>query len=84
MFVVKIKTFTFKYFGPLKMKIFAFSIIFALSNANVLPAASRQQNKSLWAKLENYGRVTGLSNEKILSIWEKSLKMQTESNQGYK
>ena len=64
------------------MKILTFSIIFALSNASEFQAIS--QRDKLWAKLENYGRITGLSDEKILSIWEKSLNMQTDSNQGFK
>ena len=77
-----VQSLNFKHFRSFKMKILTFSIIFALSNASEFQAIS--QRDKLWAKLENYGRITGLSDEKILSIWEKSLNMQTDSNQGFK
>ena len=60
------------------MRIFIISLLFAFSNS----LTEKQQNELLWAKLKNYQNFTGITDEKMIAIWEKSLEIESGAQQG--
>ena len=53
-------------------------ILFAISAAESLP----DKKEALWSKLVNYQNKTGLSDEKVNEIWQKSQDRKSVSQQG--
>ena len=41
-----------------------------------------ERNELLWTKLQNYQIVTGISNETMISLWQKSENMKAGKTQG--
>ena len=78
MFMTKNETLRFNFF-QIKMRRLTFLLLFAYSNS--LPV--REQNEMLWAKLRHYQTVTGLPDDKIMAIWEKSLSINSGPKQGF-
>ena len=60
------------------MRLSTFSSIFVLTIARNVNLVT-QQDELLWAKLENYQKVTGINDDKMMAIWEKSMSMKAET-----
>ena len=43
---------------------------------------SNESNEALWSKLRNYQNVTGISEEIMMSIWQKSVDIRAGVRQG--
>lgn len=52
----------------------------ALSNADFARSQQKMPTKALWAKLKTYQNATGISTEKMISIWERSQEFLHESS----
>ena len=52
----------------------------ALSNADFARSQQKLSTEALWAKLKAYQNATGISNEKMISIWERSQEFSQESS----
>ena len=47
-------------------------LIFAIFSCSGAAIFQKHQNETLWAKLEHYKNVTGISNGEVAKIWRKS------------
>ena len=52
----------------------------ALSNADFARSQQKMPTEALWAKLKTYQNATGISTEKMISIWERSQEFSQESS----
>ena len=43
---------------------------------------SQESNATLWSKLKNYQNVTGIPEEIVMSIWQKSMNIRSGVRQG--
>ena len=62
--------------------IFQIFKFFGIATALTKGGEIDQRNELLWKKLQNYQTVTGLSNETMISIWQKSEAIRAGVTQG--
>ena len=64
------------------MRFFLFVIFFAFAHAKNIPTEQRR-DETVWSKLEKYQKLTGITDEKIMTIWEKSQVIKPLNQQGF-
>ena len=72
--------------GIMKFYFFGiFASVTACHNQSAEPVnfeQSQESNATLWSKLKNYQNVTGISEETMMSIWQKSMNIRSGVRQG--
>ena len=65
------------------MRIFIFAVFFAFLHAKNIE--TEQRNETGWSKLKHYQKITGITDEKIMGIWQRSqrkIRRSTSSQEG--
>ena len=64
------------------MRFRIYAIFFAFLRAKNIPIEQRLDD-ALWSKLKEYQKLTGLTEEKIMAIWQKSQDIESVNIQGF-
>ena len=69
--------------GIMKFYFFGiFSFVTACHNQSAEPVnfeLPQESNATLWSKLKNYQNVTGISNDTMMAIWQKSINIRART-----